>query len=257
MTEDLTEIMSPEENELTAKRAELAALSDHLAEKELELEDLKLSLSRFQNRYFSEVGCKYVELDEMMAQIAEAEAKKHTADDEFRATAKEARRRAQQTASEFQGIKVTDDPSEERNSVAPEVKKLYRKIASLIHPDKATDEKSRRLRTRLMAELNEAYSEGDLGRMQEVLKEWKASPDLVTGEGTAAELIRVIRGIAQVRRRIFEIDRESEEVRASDLYRLMNEVRKAEAQGKDVLREMAEAVQHDINTARQKLCEAS
>ena len=71
-----------------------------------------------------------------------------------------------------------------------DIKKLYRKIASTIHPDKATDETTWQFRTRLMAELNEAYANRDITRMQAILVEWKQSPDAVPGEGIAVEIVR-------------------------------------------------------------------
>jgi len=68
----LTKRLSPKEQELQAKRTELTTLSEQLAEAELQFEELKSSLSTFQRRYFQEVGRKYIELDDLRAQIAEA-----------------------------------------------------------------------------------------------------------------------------------------------------------------------------------------
>ena len=52
MSEELIRVGSPEEEELSAKKSELSFLSELLAEKELEFEELKLSVARFQHRYF-------------------------------------------------------------------------------------------------------------------------------------------------------------------------------------------------------------
>lgn len=47
---------TPEEAELATKKAELERLSQLLAEKELDLEELKLTVAAFQHRYYSQVG---------------------------------------------------------------------------------------------------------------------------------------------------------------------------------------------------------
>ena len=66
----IKKINSPEEDELELKRIELAKSSELLAEKELELTTLRNSVLHFDHRYYRQVGIKYVELDEINAQIA-------------------------------------------------------------------------------------------------------------------------------------------------------------------------------------------
>ena len=73
-THPLIKHLSPEDRELETKLLELAGLDSQLAGKELQFEELKLSLAAFQRRYFQEVGRKYIELDEVRAEIAEANA---------------------------------------------------------------------------------------------------------------------------------------------------------------------------------------
>ena len=51
-------------------------------------------------------------------------------------------------------------------------KKLYREIARQIHPDLSTNEVDRGRRTRLMAEANRAYTDGDEVKLRAVLDEW-------------------------------------------------------------------------------------
>ncbi|NIO36822.1 hypothetical protein GTO27_03865 [Candidatus Bathyarchaeota archaeon] len=253
MNEDLDKVTSPEEEELATKRAELRTLSELLAEKELELQEIKLSVNRFQNRYFSEVGCKYLELDDLLAQIAESKSRRNPSDTNARVEAKKARKKAQETTKEYQGYADLSDLIEEKSIVSEDTKKLYRKIASLIHPDKAMDDKSRDTRTQLMAELNKAYANGDVSKMRDVLSEWEASPETVSGEGTAAELVRVIRSMAQVRRRISEIEKEIAKIKSSDIHELMIAVHKAGAEGRDLLIEMATSIDVEIQRAVKEL----
>jgi len=253
MKDKLINIASPEEEELNAKRASLSALSDLLAEKELELQELKSSVDSFQHLYINQVGYKYVELDLLSAQIAEARSIWDPKDKQAKFEAEHARKKAEETTAEFEGFVLIKDIKKEKSYVSDEMKKLYRKIASIIHPDKATDEKSRNLRTKLMSELNQAYTQEDLERMNEILLEWESSPDTVTGEGTAADLVRVIRATAQVRRRIGEVEKQITSIKNSEICRLMIEVQKAEMEGRKLLDEMSAAVQCRIEEAKQQL----
>jgi len=92
-SDELIEVGSPEEKELSAKQSELDSLSELLATKEL-----KLSIARFQQRYFAEVGSKYVELDDLLAQLAEAKSRRCPDDTEARETATHARRGLEEIA---------------------------------------------------------------------------------------------------------------------------------------------------------------
>ncbi len=56
MTTDLAATMTPEEAELLERKAELERLAAILAQKELDREDLSLSVARFEQRYFAELG---------------------------------------------------------------------------------------------------------------------------------------------------------------------------------------------------------
>jgi len=99
------------------------------------------------------------------------------------------------------------------------LKKLYREVAKRIHPDLATDESERQRRHELMTEANRAFAEGDAARLEAILRDWESSPESVKGEGPGAELVRVIRKIAQVEDRLKAIDAEIARLEESDLYR--------------------------------------
>ena len=244
---------TPEEIELTKKKAELDSLSDILADKELTVEELTLSISKFQHRYYSEVGTKYVELDELRAQIAELRAKKNSKNHDLKSEATKARAQAQKTSEEYETAKTESPEVLISEEAAEEAKKLYRKIASIIHPDKATDEDSRQLRTSLMCELNEAYAKKDIAKMQRVLEKWQESPEAIPGDGTAAELVRTIRAIAQVKRRLSEIEKEISKIMASDIHELMTKVHVADLDGRDLLAEMSVGIAFEIQDARNEL----
>ena len=255
MTTDLVKSNTPEEVELEKKKAELERLSDMLAEKELNLEEIKISVMHFQHRYYSKVGCKYVELDEILAQIAELKASKEPHNEELNEDASKARTQANEAADEFEGIDSEPEETKLNAEESEDAKKLYRKIALLIHPDKATDEKSRLLRTRLMAELNAAYARKDIPKIQDILNQWHDCPESVSGDGIAFELIKIIRTIAQVEKRLADIELEINEVINSDLYILMNKVNDADLADRDILSEMAISIDFKIQEAQVEFAE--
>jgi hypothetical protein len=106
MKNDLIKTNTPEETELAKKKAELERLSDALAENELGFEELKLTVTHFQHRYYSEVGKRYVELDELRAQIAELKSSQNPQEHELNQEALRARTRAKNAAEEYEGIEI-------------------------------------------------------------------------------------------------------------------------------------------------------
>ena len=244
---------TPEETELSGKKVELERLSDLLAEKELNLEELKLTIAQFQHRYYSELGKSYIELDELRAQIAEIKAKQKPQDQRLNQEAKRARTQAREVAEEFEDIDIKPPADSKTSEESEKAKRLYRKIASIIHPDKATDDKSRHLCTSLMAELNDAYARKDIAKMKDILYKWNESPEAVIGEDTAFELVRTIRAIAQIKRRISEIEAEISEIMTSDIHVLMAKVHDADLAGRNILVEMLVRVNYEIQDARNEL----
>ena len=113
MEHEIIHKLTPEQEELEKKKAELAALETELAEKELNLVTFQAELSSFENEYMRVIGICYTELDRIEAQIEEYIA-------------------LLESGRDFQ-------PS-------AELKKLYCQVAKKIHPDLATDDEERQRR---------------------------------------------------------------------------------------------------------------
>ncbi|WP_233220775.1 hypothetical protein [Chlorogloea sp. CCALA 695] len=135
------------------------------------------------------------------------------------------------------------------------LKKLYRQVAKLIHPDLATDDNERLRRQNLMIEANLAYENQDEERLKAILHGWETSPESIQGEGVVAKLIRTIRQIAQSQMRLKAIGEEIEALEQTDLYQLRNQVITAQEAGSDLLAEMALQVDEQITTAKEQLKE--
>lgn len=247
MTTNVVRRLSPEGEELAAKREELARLEAELADRELALASLKAELAAFEGLYLRRVGILYAELDEWTARLAELNAKKIAtpeADSEAaaaRAQAKESYSAAHSEAAEAQPI-----------ALSPELKKLYREAAKRVHPDTAIDDADRARRERLMKEVNAAYGRGDESELRRILANLENSPEGVQGSGVGADLVRVLRQLRQIRDRIAAIELEIAGVAETDLAKLKAKEALAAAQGLDLIAEMAASVQGRINVIRQQ-----
>lgn len=240
----------PEEEELQKKREELNKLESELVRRELELATLKAELRAFEQRYLLVIGRRYAELDAIEAEIAAAIAR---ADPSYKARMYSAEAHGQAEGSAEAVRWAEGRHSANHLERSENLKNLYRAVVKRIHPDLSTDEVERLRRTQLMAEANRAYEEGDEARLRAILREWESSPESVRGDGIGSELIRAIRKVAQIKRRLIAIEKEIQDLKASDLYRLWLRVKEAEKQGRDLLAEMAARLDADIAKARERL----
>jgi hypothetical protein len=251
MSTDITRRKTPEESEQEQKQANLEILEEELTQRELELATIKADLQAFEGLYLRIVGIQYAELDKIKAQIAEAQVRLDPINKDAQKQASQARAQAQESE------RVTESALEQKKQKkfvpSDELKKLYQEVARSMHPDLTTDEKARIYRHQMMAEANCAYEEGNEDRLREILEQWESSSEAVEGEGTGAELIRVIRKIAQVEARLRAIDAEMAELKASNLWQLKEKVEEAENKERDLLSEMATVIESKIAEAKQSL----
>ena len=152
------------------------------------------------------------------------------------------------------GAPAPDDAAaQSKPNRSESLRNLYRQAARLLHPDLTLDGAEKEKRHRLMAEVNEAYARGDEDRIRAILRDWHASPDSVQGEGAGAELVRIIRKIAQVEKRLKAIAAEMEQLRLGDLFKLKQQVEDGPANGRDLLKDLAEQLDWEITKARDEI----
>src|ERR1017187_3987439 len=215
MASNIARAQTPEERELAAKNADLAALEIQLAQRELDVATVRVELHAFEQRYLRIVGVKFAEIDDLEAQIAEALNRRTPFDETTRQQAAEARAKATESAAAADAIEPQTHATDFKPS--EDIRSLYREIAKRIHPDLATDDAERAKRNQVMAEVNRAYADGDEARLRAILDEWETSPDAVTGDGVGAELVRTIRKIHQVQARLAAIEIEIAALNSSEL----------------------------------------
>lgn len=227
----LVKTASPEEEELRRKKEELAALEDLLADLELEVATLLVDIQGFLDNVASAVAPELLERDLLRAKLAEARLAQDLCNEELMNQADAAREEAQQTQQEYDAFSgnpsasrgFDDFESARQNRSSDEVRTLYRNLVKLVHPDLTTNPEERERRTRFMQEVNAAYAAGDQDRLQDLARQWDASPESVQGEGVAVELIRVIRKISLVKNRIETVKTEIAETKGSEDYVMLSE----------------------------------
>jgi hypothetical protein len=248
MSAEIAVHQKPEDEELAKKKAELAQLEAELAERELALASLHAELASFEGRYLRVVGILYAELDKINAQIAERIAR-HVGTQEASQNAVQAQQQAQESYSAAYG-EAAKAPEFKPTA---DLKRLYREVAKRVHPDLTSDAADRAKRERLMAEANRAYEHGDADALKRILEEYESSPESVIGEGVAAELVRVIRKIRQVKNRLAKIESEIERLTQSEVNQLSIKASEVEREGRDLLSEMAANVKRQVRLAQQRL----
>lgn len=225
----------------------MAPIRATLAERELEIVDLRSELAAFEGRYLRQVGVFYSELDEWRARISELRVR-FDPSPAANVRAQEARDQARQTYEDAHG------KASETHDFTPsaELRSLFREAAKRIHPDFCRDAADLERRTRFMAEANRAYEADDVEALQRILNEYQDSADAVEGEGVGAELIRIIRQISQARERVAAIEKELAALRVSEVAQLKRQAEEREQEGRDLLAELATAVQEQIVRAKKE-----
>ena len=251
MTSSIVRRLSPEEEELARKRAELDSLEARLVQRELDLATLHAELFLIERLYLRVVGVMYAELDLVEAEIADALLRWNPSNAATRERAEQAHAQAQRSAG------ATSDAAHEpvRERPTESIKLLFRKAAKLFHPDLATDESERSRRTHFMTEANRAYEAGDSIRLQTLVEEWEGSHRPIAAVDVGAELVRLIRKIARVQERMVVIDQEVSTLERSQTADLKRRIDEARQEGRDLLGEMAAKVSQQIAAARERLAD--
>lgn len=242
--------MLPEEQELNRLETDQAELEEQVTSAELALETSKTEIAQFQHRYHQTVGRLYAQLDELDAQIARVQAGLSPDDAAAQAHAQAAEHQAKASAEEAGLIEAQPTPPPE---ITPELKLAFRQAAKLMHPDRATTESERLRRTELMAQVNLAYERGDQQAIEKIIKEYGQDPEAITGGDVASRIVKAIRRIAQLRRRMEEVEREMDAMQQTEIYELKKTIEETEAMGGDPLGDLAKQLMQQISERKIRL----
>ncbi len=236
--------MLPEEEELLRLEEVQGQLETQVASAELALETAKTETALFQQRYYQTVGRLYAQLDALDAQIALARLDRSPDDSTAQAKAQLAAEIAQKSAEEAGLVEASPTPP---LLITPELKQAYRQAAKLMHPDRATTDPERLRRTAMMAAVNRAYERGDQREIEKLIAAFGEDPEAIAGPDVASRIVKAIRRIAQLRRRLSEIEQEVEVLRQTEIYRLKDAVESAESLGGDPLGDLAQQLIQELS----------
>lgn len=236
--------MLPEEQECNRLETEQAELEEQVTSAELTLETSKTEIAQFQHRYYQTVGRLYAELDKLDAQLARAQAGLSPNDPAVQAQAQAAEQQAKTSAEEAGLIEAQPAPPP---VITPELKHAFRQAAKLMHPDRATNEPERMRRTALMAQVNLAYERGDQQAIEKLIKEYGQDPEAILGGDVASRIVKAIRRIAQLRRRMSEIQQQIDAMQQSEIFELKQTIEETEAMGGDPLGDLAKQLMQELS----------
>lgn len=241
--------------------ARLRAAVDEITRLDAEVEALSAALADFSRRYESALRAAFEDLGlaERLVRRLQALADGLSALAEARADAPQARpsRRARparrrSTAGEGDhGIPAADPVDDEEaaggegEGVAPEpdvepaavvLKRLYRRLARVLHPDLAQDDAERARLGDLMARVNAAYAKRDLTALEVMAARLGAGAPLgdLSPDERRAHLERRASTLARI---AASLSRERDRLVRSDTHRLREEARGREADGRDYFEE--------------------
>lgn len=233
---------------------ERAQLTQGIADLELELASVEVELDEFARDYYARVGRLLAEQDALQATLARREAARQPTNAEARSKADARERHAEQSASEsqrFSGAHPGATPAAPRSDT---VKRLFRRIAQQIHPDRANDEADRARRTQLMIEANHAYRHGDEQGLHQLAAQWEAERGKLPGiDAKATPAATPQLQVQRLRARLAAIEAELHRLFGSRLYELFVAARHARRQGRDLLDEMARQLDATIASLRREL----
>lgn len=244
----------------------LAEKEEEAADLSFQVQDLKIKLNLFLGEYNSRVGRFYVDLDRIKLKIKEYQYRiktvygKEISEEELKAieedlkeTFSEQRQRIknleEEAAESTNDYRSHIEEEKKKNPIEKkdeeELKKLFRKLAYKYHPDKAKDEQDRQKYQDIMAKINEAYKNGDLGTLRKYMKQAERE-EKIAKETVSEKLTRLKGEFKDTLEIITKLREELEDLKVSKTYKLRKKVNTAKKDGRDVLQKLANDLKREI-----------
>ena len=228
--------------DLDALATRARELDAQLRERITEVDDARTALEAFRLHYKQQVGRLHEELDRLELAIAGAELG-------------ELARKLDEAGDGGAPTSASDADRQDGPArfTSDAVRKLFRDVAKIIHPDLALDPQTRDRRTALMAEANRAYARGDEVQLRWILDTWARSPEAVHGTDPDAERERLERRVTQLAEQLERLELELAELKNTPLWELKAMVDREAIRGRDLVADMVRRLQRDIMVATNRL----
>lgn len=142
------------------------------------------------------------------------------------------------------------DSGETKSKKSGEIRKTFLKLASLFHPDKASDPQTQIYNNEVMKEVNKAYEEGDIARLLEIEKQHHSQQEIDLDNASKSEIEKIClmreKDNELLRNQYENLKRELRMIRRKPEGKMVKEYRSCQKQGVDAMvaltRELEEQV---------------
>ena len=254
------------QKEISIWEAWLAEKGKKISDLSIQTQNIKIALNLFLGEYNSKVGVLYINLDKIKLRIKKYQSRinlakgKKLSPDDLNNIEKEVRENFFQERSKIDNLESeTSDSSEEydknlekekgkyldRKSLEKQ-KKLYRKLALKFHPDRAKNEKQREKFHKIFSAINEAYQNGDLNTLLKYMKQAERE-EQIAKETPKEKLSRLKKDYKIILGIILKLNRELEDLKASETYKLKKKIDQAKEKGRDLIQELTITIKLEIS----------
>lgn len=245
-------IREAKDPELRTLRAQISERQETIAELELELFDLRVSLAEFESELEQRVRPLERELAQLRVRLNDS---RHAS--ERRAQWGKDLERAPDVVRQFEQAWTHTESQVVHPRPGPqpddsELKALYRELAKRFHPDLTTDAQEKVWRESMMAAVNAAYEKHDLNALLELQQQPDRLAQKVV-QSRAALLTELSAEVLRLDGVIQRLTRQLDEISNSALAQLQLDVSMARQSGQDPLGQIAKELELDIAQARAEL----
>jgi hypothetical protein len=254
----LTELDGNWREKIEEQQARLEKVRNELIEAEARLADRLAAINAFEFQLRARIGHLINRLEALTAEIKEYRRQLRWIDDDWgdmengnpfwsmREVEDIYEGKGAAAGYRYMGSAPAAPPQELNLDEGQQIKQLYRQLARRFHPDMAQDAADRAYRTTMMIAINAAYAAGNLEKLKELALEPDAAGHMdyvQTDQQLAATLLREL---VRCQRRLEEIRGELARLERHKSSRLMQRAQQAEAEGRDLLAEIANQIKEKI-----------
>ena len=208
MTNKISSIDTYNDNEIEDLKIELKALEIAVADNFVLQQELENTISQFEIRYHKEVG----EILESILKLKKEKLKDSPHKEEYKKAEKEYEEfHGQHEELKAKKVNVLSEVDKD------ELKKMYRKAATLCHPDKVSEEQKERA-NKLFQELNEANASNNIEKVREILNSLENNKAFSTFADTENEKEKLKAEVNRLRQTIEQIKEKITSILSSEVY---------------------------------------
>jgi outer membrane murein-binding lipoprotein Lpp len=214
----------------------LAAIDEHkrkIADRQADLETLKLALARFELAYRAKVGPLLVEIDRIRLEITEYRRRldllrtdrdykpediEENLEAEFGARREEVRAEQEETRRYQRAFRSERSRPRLDSDTEAEIRRTYRELAKRFHPDLASSSEERSRREEIMLRINAAFRDRDVNGLKRLVRETERDDPAFEERPLEQKLNWAKSEVSRLDSVVAELEHQIEIMRKSDTY---------------------------------------